>query len=52
MCKSCGYEESTMKIQYTCAYKEKECTCDSVIGFEKEPKAVQQCCGAPMKRIK
>jgi len=52
MCKSCGCEESEMKIQYECDCKNKDCTCDSVIGFEKEPKSVPHCYGAPMKRIK
>jgi hypothetical protein len=52
MCKNCGCEDSTMKIQYKCDCHEKECTCDSVIGFEKEPTEVPHCCGAPMKRIK
>lgn len=52
MCKNCGCEDSTLKIQHTCDCKKKDCTCDSVIGFEKEPTAVPHCCGAPMKRIK
>jgi hypothetical protein len=41
-----------MKIQYQCGCKEKDCTCDSVIEFEKEPKSIPHCCGAPMKRMK
>jgi hypothetical protein len=52
MCKNCDCEDSTLKIQHTCDCKEKDCTCDSVIGFEKEPTAVSHCCGEPMKRIK
>jgi hypothetical protein len=52
MCKNCGCEVSEKKIQYKCDCNEKDCTCDSVIEFEKEPKAVPFCCGAPMKRIK
>jgi len=50
--KNCGCEESGMKIQYQCDCKENDCTCDSVIEFDEEPKAVPHCCGAPMKRIK
>jgi hypothetical protein len=52
MCKNCGCEASGKKIQYKCDCNEKDCACDSVIEFEKEPKAVPFCCGAPMKRIK
>jgi hypothetical protein len=52
MCKNCGCEESSMKIQYQCNCKDKDCTCHSIIGFDTEPKAVPHCCGAPMKRKK
>jgi len=52
MCKNCGCEESEMKIQYQCDCKDNDCTCNSVIGFEKEPQAIPHCCGVPMKRIK
>ncbi|MBN1860232.1 MAG: hypothetical protein JW840_02095 [Candidatus Thermoplasmatota archaeon] len=52
MCKSCGCEAPTKKIQYQCDCNDKDCTCDSVIGFDAEPQAVPYCCGAPMKRIK
>jgi hypothetical protein len=41
-----------MKIQYQCDCKEKDCTCDSVIEFEKELKSVPHSYGAPMKRMK
>jgi hypothetical protein len=40
-----------MKIQYQCDCKDKDCTCDSVIEFEKKPKAEPHCYDAPMKRI-
>ena len=52
MRKSFGREASGMKIRYQCDYKEKDCTCDSVIEFEKEPKSISHCCGASMKRMK
>ncbi|VVB59697.1 Uncharacterised protein [uncultured archaeon] len=52
MCKNCGCEVSGMKIRYQCDCKEKDCTCDSVIEFEKELKSITCCCDAPMKRMK
>ena len=51
-CKSCSCEASGMKIQYQCDCKDKDCTCDSVIEFEKKPKAEPHCYDTPMKRIR
>ena len=39
------------KIQYKCTCSEKNCKCP-IISFDKEPKRVPNCCGAPMKRVK
>lgn len=52
MCKSCGCETAEKKIQYKCDCNEMECSCDSVIEFDEEPKSVPYCCGVPMKKIK
>jgi hypothetical protein len=41
-----------MKIQYQCDCKEKDCISDSVTEFEKEPKSVPHCYGAPIKQMK
>ena len=52
MCKSCGCESSEKPVQYKCDCKDDECTCESIIEFQKEPNAIPYCCGNPMKRIK
>lgn len=52
MCKTCGCESTGKSIKYKCDCKEADCNCDSVIEFDKEPKATPYCCGVPMKRIK
>jgi len=52
MYKNCECETSEKQIQYKCNCKEKDCSCDQAITFEKEPQAVPFCCGTPMKRVK
>ena len=51
MCKSCGCEDRGLKVQYVCDCKDEHCSCDSIIEFKEEPKAVPYCCGTPMKRL-
>lgn len=52
MCEHCGCEMSDKPVQYKCDCSEEECTCNSIIEFDKEPKSPPYCCGVPMKRIK
>ncbi len=52
MCKNCGCEIGSKKVQFKCDCKEQDCNCDSIVEFDEEPKTTPFCCGIPMKRIK
>lgn len=51
MCKNCECEEEKA-VQYKCNCNEKNCDCDQIIEFDKEPNVTPYCCGVEMKRIK